>query len=206
MGSGGSQEAFQLDALREVANIGAAHAATALSQIMTERRVMISLPDVRLVRSEAFQQLFGDPDDVTVAVWMRILGDLPGRTLLAMPEQNAHLLCDFMLERAPGTTATWDRMEYDTMAEAGNILGSAYLNALSDFLDIMVLPSVPTLVIDKPEAVAVQLEIDPEQLVLCAATTFTFPDGDLEQTLGGHFLHIPETSSLKTFFEAIAAH
>jgi len=92
------------------------------------------------------------------------------------------------------------------MAEAGNILGSAYLNALSDFLDMMLLPSVPTLVIAKPVDLAVQLDIDPEQTVFCAATAFAFPDGDPDQKLDGKFLHLPEPSSLEALFKAIVSY
>ena len=52
-------EGFKLDVLREVANIGAGHAASALSQIMTDCRVMISVPDVKALRSDALLKLFG---------------------------------------------------------------------------------------------------------------------------------------------------
>ena len=47
MESGAGIEGIRLDVLREVANIGAGHAASALSQIMTDCRVMISVPDVK---------------------------------------------------------------------------------------------------------------------------------------------------------------
>lgn len=203
MESGAGLEGIRLDALREVANIGAGHAASALSQIMTDRRVLISVPDVKLIPSDAVSGLFGKPDTVIVVVWMRIFGDLPGRTALAFPEESARLLCDFMLSREPGTTTELEELEHSTMTELGNILGSAYLNALSDFLDMTLPPSVPTLVIAKPEDLAVQLDIDPEQSVLCASTAFAFPDAGPERTLNGQFLHLPEPSSLEALFEAL---
>ncbi len=203
MESGAKLEGIRLDALREVANIGAGHAASALSQIMTDCRVMISVPHIKAVRSDALVELFGNADTEIVAVWVRILGDFPGRTALALPEESAQLLCDFMLCREPGATTELGELERSTMAEAGNILGSAYLTALSDFLGMMLLPSVPTLVIAKPEDLAVQLDIDPEQTVLCASTAFAFPDGGPEQTLNGQFLHLPEPSSLEALFEAL---
>lgn len=202
--SGAGIEGIKLDVLREVANIGAGHAASALSEIMTNCRVMISVPDVKAVRSDALLELFENPDTVIVAAWMRILGDLPGRTALVMPGESAKLLCDFMIDRAPGTTTELEELERSTLAEAGNILGSAYLNALADFLDMTLLPSVPTVVIAKPEDLAVQLHIDPEQTVFCASTAFAFPDGHLAQTLDAQFLHLPEPSSLAALFKAIA--
>ena len=203
MESGAGIEGIKLDVLREVANIGAGHAASALSEIMTNCRVMISVPDVKAVRSDALLELFENPDTVIVAAWMRILGDLPGRTALVMPGESAKLLCDFMIGRAPGTTTELEELERSTLAEAGNILGSAYLNALSDLLDMMLLPSVPTLVIDKPAHLAAQLDLETEQTVLCASTAFKFPDREPERTLNGQFLHLPEPASFKALFEAI---
>ena len=204
MGSGAGLDGIKLDALRVVTNIGARHAASALSQIMTGCRVMITVPDVKVVPSDVCSELLGIPDAEVVAVWMRIVGDLPGRTALVMPGESAKQLCDLMLGRAPGTTTELEELEHSTLGEAGSILGSAYLNALADFLDMTLLPSVPTVVIAKPEDLAVQLHIDPEQTVFCASTAFAFPDGHLAQTLDAQFLHLPEPSSLEALFKAIA--
>src|SRR2546426_11619237 len=76
---------LQIDALREVANIGAGHAATALSQL-TNRKIMISVPQINIVRLEEVPDLLGNPQDVVAAVLMHMLGDLTGRTLLLFPE------------------------------------------------------------------------------------------------------------------------
>ena len=60
-------QALQLDALREVANIGAGHAATALGQ-MVNSRIMISVPRVNILRLEEVPELLGQPDDPIAAV------------------------------------------------------------------------------------------------------------------------------------------
>src|SRR5213594_2917417 len=70
-------KALQLDALKEVANIGAGHAATALSQL-THRRIMISVPEINIARLEEVPSLIGDPQEVVAAVLMHMLGDLTG--------------------------------------------------------------------------------------------------------------------------------
>jgi len=71
-------KALQIDALREVANIGAGHAATALSQ-MTNRRIMISVPEINIARLEEVPELLGSAQEVVCAVLMHMLGDLTGR-------------------------------------------------------------------------------------------------------------------------------
>src|SRR5256885_8696512 len=138
---------LQIDALREVANIGAGHAATALSQL-TDRRIMISVPQINIARLEEMPDLLGDSQEVVAAVLMHMLGDLTGRTLLLFPEAVARKLFDMLLRRPPGTTAVFDTLEQPCLKEAGNILSGEYLNALPDFICLLLLPSVPSLVVD----------------------------------------------------------
>src|SRR3989449_1602218 len=88
---------LQIDALREVANIGAGHAATALSQL-TNRKIMISVPQINIVRLEEVPDLLGNPQDVVAAVLMHMLGDLTGRTLLLFPESVGRRVCDMRSE------------------------------------------------------------------------------------------------------------
>ena len=81
-------DAQQLDAMREIANIGAGHAATALSQ-MTDRVIMIEVPEVRVLPLEDVDRVLGEPDDVMAAVMMRVLGDITGRTVQVFPGPTA---------------------------------------------------------------------------------------------------------------------
>jgi chemotaxis protein CheC len=194
---------LQLDALKEVANIGAGHAATALSQL-TDRRIMINVPEIEITRLEDVPQTFGDPEAVVAAVLMHVLGDLTGRTLLLLPEENARLLCDLLIRRPAGTTATIGQLEESSLKEAGNILSGAYLNALSDFMGMMLLPSVPSLVIDLAGAVLTTAFLNFGQdrdFVFCVETNFQFTEAG--KTLTGHFLLLPDLASLRAIFEAI---
>jgi chemotaxis protein CheC len=194
---------LQLDALKEVANIGAGHAATALSQL-TERRIMISVPEITVARLEDVPETFGDPEAVVAAVMMHVLGDLTGRTLLLLPEENAHLLCDLLLRRTPGTTTSLGQIEESGLKEAGNILAGAYLNALSDFMGMMLLPSVPSLVVEMAGAVLTTAYLNFGQdrdYVFCVETDFNFSEAG--RSLKGHFLLLPDLASLRAIFEAI---
>ena len=194
---------LQLDALREVANIGAGHAATALSQ-MTNRTIMIAVPEVNVRALEEVTDLVGRPDEVVAAVLMHMMGDLTGRALVLFPERSAYTVCDFLFRRPVGTTEVLGEMEQSGLKEAGNILASAYLNALSDFMGMMLIPSVPSLVIDLSGAVltTAQLNFGHERdYAFCVETTFKV-EGSSEM-LGGHFLLLPDVSSLRAIFDAI---
>ena len=194
---------LQLDALREVANIGAGHAATALSQ-MTNHRIMIAVPEVNVRRLEEVTDLVGKPDEVVAAVLMHMMGDLTGRTLVLFPEGSARMLCDILFRRTPGATTEFAAMEQSGVKEAGNILASAYMNALSDFMGMMLVPSVPSLVVDLSAAVLTTTYLNfghDRDFVFCVETSFRV-EGTPEP-LRGHFLLLPDMPSLRAIFDAI---
>jgi chemotaxis protein CheC len=193
----------QLDAMREVANIGAGHAATALSQ-MTNRKIMINVPRVNVRPLEEACDIVGTPNEIIAAVLMHMMGDLTGRALLMFPENAARILCDILLRREPGTTRDFGEMERSSLKEAGNILASAYLNALSDFMGMMLVPSVPSLVIDLSGAVLTSAHRNfghDRDYAFCVETSFRV-EGTSEP-LGGHFLLLPDIASVRSIFDAI---
>src|SRR5213594_3933057 len=196
-------KALQLDALKEVANIGAGHAATALSQL-TNRRIMISVPEINIARLEEVPELLGNASDVVAAVLMHMLGDLTGRTLLLFPEAVGRKLCDMLLRRPLGTTSAYDTLEQSCLKEAGNILSGAYMNALSDFMGMLLVPSVPSLVVDLSAAVLTTTYLNfghDRDFVFCVETSFRV-EGATE-ALRGHFLLLPDMPSLRAIFDAI---
>jgi chemotaxis protein CheC len=196
-------KASQLDAIREVANIGAGHAATALSG-MTNRKIMITVPRVFIRPLEEACDLVGTPDSVVAAVLMHMMGDLTGRAMVLFPRRAAHTLCDLLFRRPLGDTVELGEMEQSGLKETGNILASAYMNALSDFMGMMLVPSVPSLVIDLSGAVltSAQLNFGNERdYAFCVETSFRV-DG-APDPLGGHFLLLPDMSSLRAIFDAI---
>jgi chemotaxis protein CheC len=193
----------QLDAMREVANIGAGHAATALSG-MTNRTVMITVPRVFVRPLEDTSDLIGPAESVIAAVLLHMMGDLTGRALVLFPERAAQVLCDLMFRREVGSTKAFGEMEQSSLKEAGNILASAYMNALSDFMGLMLIPSVPSLVIDLSGAVltSAQLNFGHERdYAFCVETSFRVEGSS--DPLGGHFLLLPDLSSLRSIFDAI---
>ena len=193
---------LERDALREVANIGAGHAATALSQ-MTGRRIMISVPEVSVRRLEEVALLVGPPDTVIAGVLMHVMGDLTGRTLVVLGQDSAHALCELLLRRSSQGPA-FDAMQQSTIKETGNILCSAYMNALSDFLGMMLVPSVPALVVDLAGAVLTTAYLNfghDRDAVFCVETRFRIEGS--EQALTGQFLLMPDPPSLKVIFDSI---
>ena len=193
----------QLDALREVANLGAGHAATALSQMIGET-IMISVPTINVSRLEEVPPQVSAPEEPVAAVLMHMLGDLTGRTLLVFPKPTAVRLAELMLRRPHGSSTDLGEMEQSAIKEAGNILSSAYMNALSDFMGMMLLPSPPSLAIDMSPAVLstayLQFGTD-KDYVFCVESEFIMGGGD--ERMRGFFLLLPDPASLQAILKAV---
>ena len=193
----------QLDALREVANIGAAHAATALST-MTGATIMISVPTINIARLEEVPPQIAGPEEPVAAVLMNMLGDLTGRTLLVFPNPTAVRLSELMLRRPKGSAAGLGELEQSAIKEAGNILSGAYMNALSDFMGMMLLPSPPSLAVDMSSAVlsTAYLQFGSDRdYVFCVESEFYMKD--IDEHLRGYFLLLPDFASLQAILRAV---
>ena len=193
----------QLDALREVANMGAGHAATALSQ-MTGETIMISVPRINITRLDELPPIVSEPEEPVAAVLMQMLGDLTGRTLLVFPRTTAIRLAELMLRRPQGSSRTLGELEQSAIREAGNILSGAYMNALADFMGLMLLPSPPSMAVDMSQAVLstayVQFESD-RDVVFCVENEFYMKD--IGEQLRGFFLLLPDVPSLQALLRAV---
>lgn len=193
----------QLDALREVANIGAGHAATALSQ-MTQQTIMIAVPTISITPLEDVPPQLGGPEEEVAAVMMSMLGDLRGRTLLVFPRATALRLAELLLRRPRAPGAPLSELEQSAIKEAGNILSGAYMNALSEFMGVTILPSPPALAIDMSQAVLTTAYLqfgDDRDHVVCVETEFLMHDAG--ERLRGFFLLLPELPSLRAILRAI---
>lgn len=195
---------LQLDALREVANIGAGHAATALSQL-TNRRIWVDVPEIRMTALEGVPDLLGRQDEVVATVVMQVLGDLAGRTIQVFPGATANRLISILLGReVEDFPDGLGEMELSALKEAGNILASAYLTALSDFLGLILLTSIPSLALDDVAATLSGGLFDQAELteyVFCIDTRFRL--GEQDPPVSGHFLLVPDAGSLPLILRAI---
>ncbi|HEY2856201.1 MAG TPA: chemotaxis protein CheC [Gemmatimonadaceae bacterium] len=198
-----SLKAIQLDALKEVANIGAGHAATALSQ-MIGGTIMISVPTINISRLEEIPPQVAEPDEPVAAVLMHMLGDLTGRTMLVFPRASALRLAELMLHRDAGTSDELGEMEQSALKEAGNILSSAYMNALSEFMHLMLIPSPPSLAVDMSTAVLTTAYLQfssQKDYVFCVESEFMMVN--MSERLRGFFLLLPDPASLQALLRAV---
>lgn len=141
----------QLDALREIGNIGAGNAASALGQLL-DKTVMIDLPLVKLLNLDEtgwrFENFKG-PEDIRVAFYFKILGELKGGALVVFSKKDSLLMSDVLLRKTPGETVQLSSLEMSSISETSYIFCCSYLNAIGDLLNIQqLIPSLPSLAVD----------------------------------------------------------
>lgn len=190
----------QLDALKEVGNIGAGHGATALSQLLG-KKIFITVPKANILALSEVPRLVGDPNTLVAGLTLSILGDATGKILLLFPRDSALHLADMLLKQPVGTSKILTEMGHSAIKEAGNILTGAYLSALNEFLGMLLLISVPTLIFDMAGALLATIAQGMEEAtkVICIETKFI----DDNEAIGGYFILVPDAISLRAIFQAI---
>ncbi|MDT8901316.1 chemotaxis protein CheC [Selenomonadales bacterium 4137-cl] len=193
---------LELDALKEVGNVGAGNAATALSQIIN-RKIDMTVPQVAILPLGEVPDVVGGPEIMVAGVFLRVFGPAPSSILFLLPRDSAFLLVDMLMGRERGLTDHLDSMDESALLEIGNILAGAYLNALSFFTKFTLLPSIPALAIDMAGAILSVILSQLGQMgdhALVIETEFsTEGDGGVK----GHFFLIPDPGSLGTILAAI---
>ena len=183
---------LQLDALREVGNIGSGNAAVALST-MVDKKVLLSVPRASLVPLVKVSDLVGGAETPVVGVYMHISGDAAGSMLLLLQENSAELLAHLMV--STGSEGELTTVEQSALQETGSILAGSYLNALSQMTSILLRPSVPGFAMDMAGAIIdfILVEISQsEDYVLVIETEFDI----MQHKIRGHLILFPDLGSL----------
>ena len=191
----------QLDALREIGNVGAGNSATALSQIINHR-IDMNVPQVSIVPITEVPDLVGGPDVMVAGVFLRVYGAAPSNILFLLPQESAFYLVDMILGKPHGETKTLDFMDESALMEIGNILAGAYLNALFNLTKLSLLPSIPALAMDMAGAILSVVLIQLGQMGDHALVIETEFQAD-EDGIKGHFFLVTDPGSLDTILTAV---
>lgn len=195
-------EHLHLDALREVANIGAGHAATALSH-MTGRSVGIDVPTVSVAARAALSDVVGYRSLPMVLVRLRATGPFAAGLVIAFDERDAQRLTDLLLDRCTSGTEWMDALGASAIKEVGNVLGGAYLSALASMTQWTIPLSPPDLVYARAEWAIELLAIDHpvSDYALCIETAFRVEGSPV--TAKGHVLLFPLPGTIPALLSAV---
>ena len=179
------------DVLKEIGNIGAGNATTALAQ-MLQCKVDMKVPQVKLLSFSEVGILMGGEEQVMAGIYLLVEGDIRGSIMFLLEYHSArNLVAKLMGMQCEGEEFT--EMEMSALKEIGNIITGAYLNSLSTLTGLTIYPSVPDLSIDMAGAILSVPAIEFGTLgdkILLIQTQFTD-----EIELDGYFILIPDMES-----------
>lgn len=143
---------MQLDVLREVGNIGAGNAATALAK-MLNKKVDMDVPKVKILEFKDVTEILGGAEIQVIGILLRVTGDLTGDMMFLLEYQAARTLVNILMGDTLDSYEQFSEMELSALREIGNILAGSYLSALSMLTNLTIMPSVPDMAIDMAGAI-----------------------------------------------------
>lgn len=187
------------DVLKELGNIGAGNATTALSQMM-QCKVDMSVPQVKLMEFKELGQLMGGEEIIMAGIYLAIEGDVAGSIMFLLEKQAArHLVNKLMGTSVEGEE--FSEMEFSALKEVGNIITAAYLNSLASLTNLTLQPSVPDLTVDMAGAIlsvpAIEFGALGDKMLLIQTQFFD------DMVLDGYFILVPNLDSYGKILSAL---
>lgn len=192
---------LQKDALREIGNICAGNAATALSQLL-KKKIDIIVPGILFLPIEEAPNVIGGANTLVVSLVLRVLGDLPSTIIFIFSQPDALTLAHLMTGRPVTPNSIIGDLERSALKEIGIILTNAYLGALGSFIRMSFVPAVPELIVDMAGAIVDYILIElscKSQFALLIDSVFSEPSTSIK----GHFFIIPNPEGLQIILKTI---
>ena len=192
---------IQKDALKEIGNICSGNAATALSQLLN-KKISIVVPRILFIPIEEVPNAVGGADKLVVGLIFRVLGDIPSHILFIFSQKDALALASFMTQKPVSDGKVITELERSALKEIGVILANAYIGALSSFVGMGLVPSVPELIADMAGAIVdyILIELsDVYKFALLVESEFC----EISASIKGHFFLIPNQIGLEIILKAV---
>lgn len=191
-----SQEYY--DVLKELGNIGAGNATTALAQ-MLQCRIDMTVPQVRLLDLSEIGAVMGGEEQIMVGIYLAVEGDITGSIMFLAKRETAKHLVNKLMQMDTGED--FSEMDISALKEIGNIITGAYLNSLSSITNLKIYPSIPDLAIDMAAAIlsvpAIEFGVLGDKILMIQTQ---FID---EIELDGYFILIPDVESYRKILSSL---
>ena len=188
------------DVLKEIGNIGAGNATTAIAN-MIGMRLNMSVPKVQLLSFPELGSAIGGEEETIVGIYLEVESDIAGSMMFLLRTPSAHYLVNHLMGRDPEYNEPFDEMDLSAIKEIGNIIAGSYLSALASMTGMVITSSVPYLAIDMAAAILSVPAIQFGQYgdnALLIQTEF----GN-EHMIDGYFILLPEIDSYEKILSSL---
>ena len=170
-----------MDVLKEIGNIGAGNATTAIAK-MVGARIDMSVPSVKLLEVSELGTAVGEEDDTIIGIFLEVQNDIAG-----------HYLVNTLMCRDISYNEPFDDMDLSALKEVGNIIAASYLTALSTLTKMSIAPSVPYIAVDMAAAIlsvpAIQFGMMGDKALMIQTAI------NADVAINGYFILMPEPES-----------
>lgn len=191
---------LHMDVLRELGNIGAGNAATALAS-MLNKRVDMAIPKVKILSFSEVNDLIG-AEKLVAGILLDVDGDMKATIMFLMEIEAARNLVNLLMGIPVAEGESFSEIEESALKEIGNILTGSYLSALSSLTNLTLYPSIPYLAIDMAGALVSVPAIEFGKIgdtVLYIETEFA----EGSSKVGGDFFLVPNVDSYDTILKSL---
>jgi chemotaxis protein CheC len=190
-----------MDVLREIGNIGAGNAVTALAKLLN-KKVDMDVPKVKVMKFKDVSEILGGAEIPVVGLLLNVEGDITGSIMFILKSDAARTLVNILMGRSLEDCKEFEEMELSALQEIGNILASSYLSSLSGLTGLNIMPSVPELAIDMAGAI---LSVPAIQFGTIGDSVLYIETGFFEGStrVVGDFFLVPDTDSYEILLKAL---
>ncbi len=187
-------DSTQFDILKELGNIGAGNATTALSQ-MINAKVDMNIPKVELLEFKELSDMVGGAETIVAGILLMLEGDVDGMMMFMLDRTSARNLVSLLMGTEIPDSKKFSELEISALKEIGNIISGAYLSSLSALTNLTIISSVPYLSIDMAGAILSVPAIEFGKVgdkALLIESQFAENEGNM---INGYFIMIPTVKS-----------
>lgn len=200
---------MQYDVLRELGNIGAGNATTALSQLINAK-IDIGVPQVRLLGFDELPGVVGSEEKVMVGILLMLSGDIQGMMMFLMDPEVSKALVKILMggyASADESSEEFNDMEKSAVMEIGNIIAGAYLRSLGELTNLTIDVSVPMLQIDMAGAIfsvpAIEFGKIGDKVLLIETAFDDVKTKEEELNIKGYYILVPELDSYEKILSSL---
>ncbi len=189
-----------LDVLKEIGNIGAGNATSAIAG-MLGIKVDMNVPNARLMEVSQLGMAVGAEDETIVGIFLEVENDIEGSMMFLLDIPSAWYLVNKLMMTDRGPETPFGEMELSALKEIGNIIAGSYLSALSSLTKLVILPSVPYIAVDMAASILSVPAIQFGQFGDNALLIQTEICADV--AINGYFILMPEQESYEKILSAL---
>lgn len=190
-----------LDVLKEVGNIGAGNAATALAK-MISKKVDMKVPQVNVLDFGQVPEILGGAEEEVVGIFFKLEGEIEGSIMFVLDTKSALQLIELLM---PGISSDgFNDFSFSALQEIGNILAGSYISSLSSLSNLDIKISVPSLALDMAGAIlsvpAIHFGLMGDKILIIENEFVELVEDD---SVNGFFILIPEVDSYDTLLRSL---